>query len=129
MLTVHGTFLILRYIIILSWFEERMFNTPGFFSRTQYIRNLMVSENKVKIKPFHSMFQKRKPKTSYGFMIRSNWNFCDQILQAVATLDIKLKNFIFIFLNFNSFSKMLSTLLCHWAMAFQQCQIHFFPNI
>ena len=35
-------------------------------------------------------------------MIKNNWNFGDQILQAVAILDKKLKLFMFIFFNFSS---------------------------
>ena len=30
-------------------------------------------------------------------MVRKNWNFCDQDLEAVAILEKKLKVFIFIF--------------------------------
>ena len=33
------------------------------------------------------------------FMIRQDWGFCDQILQAAAVFDKKMKMFIFIFWN------------------------------
>ena len=52
-------------------------------------------------------------------MIRKDWNFCHQILRAVAILDKKLKIFIFIFSTLIFlFFKRFSTLIFHAAVAF-----------
>ena len=55
------------------------------------------------------------------FVVRKDWIFYDQALQAVAILDKKLKIFIFIFFVFNSsYSKILPALIFSSALAFQQ---------
>ena len=55
-------------------------------------------------------------------MIRKDWNFCDQILKALAILDAKLKNFIF---NFNSsFLQNNFTLIFNLVVTLEKCQIY-----
>ena len=57
----------------------------------------MVSENKAS----NIIFKKQIPR-NHIVMIRKDWGFCDQILQATVILDKMLKNFIFTLFNFNS---------------------------
>ena len=48
----------------------------------------MVSENKAS----NINFQKTNSKKNHIVMIRKDWGFCDQILQATVILDKMLKN-------------------------------------
>ena len=59
---------------------------------------MMASENKAS----NINFQKTNSKKNHIVMIRKDWGFCDQILQATVILDKMLKNFTFTFFNFNS---------------------------
>ena len=62
----------------------------------------------MKVKLYYSIFQKQiSEKKNNIFMARKDWNFYDQILKAAVMLDKKLKIFILVFFNFNSFVNIL----------------------
>ena len=58
-------------------------------------------------------------------LIKKDWSLCDQNLQFVAILHKKWKNFVFIFLNFDSsFYQTFSIAIFYWTEAFQPYQIY-----
>ena len=111
MLTIHGTFLIPWHIIIPQLIYGKTSVSPGFF----------VEIVSVKFDALTFNFYKKTPKIYYVFMIKKDWNFCDQILKAVAILGRKFKISIYIFSSSIPLSsKILSNLMFHSAVVLQQ---------
>ena len=89
------------------------------FFRNSYIRNSMVSENKVIVFTF---LNKKKRKE----IIFSWWERIKIFAIKFSTLNKKLKSIIFVLFIFRFFPNIFCTLICYSSMAFQQYQIYYF---
>ena len=76
------------------------------FSRICKMILLCKNVKVTKMKFYHSIFQKKISEKKI-IVITKDWNFHDQILQAAAMLDKKLKILILVIFNFNSFVNIL----------------------